>query len=163
MVSPSKGLVLTTSGTVRVRPRRGGTGHVVVYRERRADLGPGGARYRQAPYWDLSAAGFAWSSQDQWWGVVEGSAASPQETIDTGGTWRHVRRFPMLNEVQVVDPHVVVGWQEKDNGTAYTALISVNGLAFWRRLALPPGAVSPAVGSMPSLAFVNAHCRAGGP
>ena len=82
MVSPSKGLVLTTSGASEFG--LDGVAPATLW-----STGNGGRSWDRvgavptAPYWGLSAAGFAWSSQDQWWGVVEGSAASPQETIDT--------------------------------------------------------------------------------
>ena len=155
MVSPSKGLALTTSGASEfdldgVAPAR------------LWSTSDGGRTWDRmgavptSPYWDLGAAGFAYSSQGHWWGVVEGGSVSPQETTDAAGTWRYDRDFPTLDEVQVIDPQVIVGWQESDNGTAHTMLISDDGGAQWRRTALPRAATVPALGAMASLAFVDA-------
>ena len=119
-------------GGHQVRPEWCGAGNAVVDLRRWSALGPLGT-VPTSPYWALASAGFAPSGADEWWGLVEGASVSPEVTSDEGGTWRAEPRFPLLNQVQVLNPHLIVGWQQAGNEKGRSLMISDDGGAHWWR------------------------------
>ena len=108
-------------------------------------------------FWVLAAAGFARARSGEWWGLVEGGQGGPETTPDGGREWDSRRSFPALDEVQVLSPRLIVGWQTAQAGFRHTMVMSDDGGGRWLRRPLPEVVYTSVFGAIYDLAFVNAR------
>ncbi|HTW08505.1 MAG TPA: hypothetical protein VME46_13395 [Acidimicrobiales bacterium] len=155
------GLALTTTGASLYGTF--GEGPAVVWET--SDGGRTWQRNGQVPVGagEVDCAGFVYRSGG-WYGVLEaagtgyGSAAVALVTRDGGARWERAGGFPIMNEVEVISPQLVVGWAQRGTGRPVMYLSHDSG-ARWVATALPEGASHPGVGigAAASLTFSGAE------